>query len=250
MTKVLNQIMRTDMDLVGSYLRGTNDIREFGIYSDMLQVLARRLKSRLKDRYQNVVVITGGTGSGKSTLAIQLALAMDPHWDLSENYIYSAADMARKLNHRQTASPISLYDEGSVIFNSLNFNRKSDKDLIVLFDTMRSLGWTSIICLPNIRNLNSNIRETHLTYHLVCPDKPLVEGYDRRGFFELYYARTYQWSAKTFYVCCGAGTFTKLPKAVDAVYQEIKLSKQMALLDGFIKDNLEKEEQTEEDEIE
>lgn len=248
MTKAINHILKTEMDLVGVYPRG--DMQEYGIYSDMLPIIARRLRSRIKDHYQNVVVVTGGTGSGKSTLAIQLAKAIDPNWSLTDNYIYSAKDLAVKLNHRETASPISLYDEGSVIFNSLNFNRKEDKSLVTLFDTMRSLGWTSIICLPNIKNLNTTIRETHLTYHLMCPDRPLVPGYDRRGFFELYYPRTYQWTSKMYHICCGAGVFSKLPKALDSEYQEIKLSKQMALIDGFVKDNLKKSKDPEEDETE
>lgn len=248
MTKAINRVMNAQMDLVGSYPRG--DRQEYGIYSDMLQVLAKRLKAHIKNHYQNVIVITGGTGSGKSTLAIQLARAIDPNWSISENYIYTPSDLAAKINHRHTSSPISLYDEGSVIFNSLNFNRKEDKSLVTLFETMRSLGWTSIICLPNIKNLNASIKETHLTYHLICPDSPLVQGYDRRGFFELYYPRRYQWTSKVYHVCCGAGVFSKLPKALDDEYQEIKLAKQMALLDKFVTENLKKEQDPEEDEIE
>lgn len=230
--KVYNNFLHTKMDLVGEY--STPDIDQ-GIYSDMLPVMAKRFKERLDDQYQNVIVITGGTGSGKSNLAINLARMLDPHWDLEENIIYSAADMAVKLDHLETASPISLYDEGSVVLNALNFNRKEDRDFMDLFDSMRSLGWTSILCLPNLKNLNGSLKATHMDYHFICPDKPLVEGYDRRGFFETYVPHTYQWTNKVYNLNCGAGVFSKIPRSVDTVYQDIKRRKQVKIIKKFVK---------------
>lgn len=235
---VHNKIFNIRMDLIGSYLHsaGEDEYDEIGIYSDMLDVLAKRLKARIKQHYQNVILITGGTGSGKSNLAIQLIKAIDPDWDLRENYIYSIHDLARKLAHRETASPISLFDEGSVILNSLNFNRKEDKAVSNLFNTMRSLGWTTVIACPLPKNLNGSVKEAHLTYHLICPDKPLIEGYDRRGFFEVYLPIRRQWSDKVYSKCLAAGVHRKMPKALNEQYEEIKLDKQMRLLDDFVKE--------------
>lgn len=235
---VHNKIFNVRMELIGSYLHpsGEDEFDEIGIYRDMLDVLAKRLKARIKNHYQNVILITGGTGSGKSNLAIKLIKTIDPDWDLRENFIYSAKDLARKLRHRATASPISLFDEGSVILGSLNFNKKEDKAIANLFHTMRSLGWTTVICIPDPDGLNSSVKLNHLTYHLVCPDKPLVEGYDRRGFFEVYTPQKPQWSKKIYYKCLAAGIHTKMSKALSEEYEEIKLDKQLALLDDFIKE--------------
>lgn len=210
---------------------------EYCIYSDMLKVLAKRLKDRLKKHYQNVIVVCGPTGSGKSTLALNLIYELNPDWDIGENYIYDVSDLARKLAHKERADKISLYDEGSVSFNSLNHARKGDKEQVILLDTCRSLGWTTIICIPSLNDLNKRIRDHLIDYVLMCPGKPLEFGLETRGFFELYKPHRNPWASSTYFELQGAGIYDKLPARIDDEYQRIKFEHQMKLLNDFTKDH-------------
>lgn len=231
-TLVYNSRMHCDMKALMPYRDN-----EYCIYEDMLKVLARRLKERLKKKYQNVIVVCGPTGSGKSTLALRLIYELNPDWDLRENYIYDVSDLARKLKHKERADKISLYDEGSVSFNSLNHARKSDKEQVILLDTCRSLGWTTIICLPSLNDLNKRIRDHLIDYVLICPGKPLAYGLEPRGFFELYKPHRDTWAKSTYFELQGAGVFDKLTGAMAEEYQRVKFEHQMALLEQFTNDH-------------
>lgn len=231
-TLVYNSHMRADMHALIPYKDG-----EYCIYSDMLKILARQLKTRLKKKYQNVVAVCGPTGSGKSTLALRLIYELNPDWDIRENYIYDVSDLARKLKHKERADKISLYDEGSVSFNSLNHARKSDKEQVVLLDTCRSLGWTTVICIPSFYDLNKRIRDHLIDYVLICPGTPLAFGLETRGFFEVYKPHRHTWAKDTYFELQGAGVFDKLPSAQAEEYERVKLEHQLKLLEQFTTDH-------------
>lgn len=207
---------------------------DYWIYSDLITALARTLKQRIKQKHQNVILVVGPTGSGKSTCALNLIYAMDPDWNIAENYVYSAEDLARKLKYRATASKITLYDEGSVSLNSLNSIRRSDNMQVVLLDTCRSLGWTTIICIPSINDLNKRIRDHLIDYVLVCSNKPLDPRLEARGFFELYKPGRDTWAKSTYYHLIGAGTYKKIEGKKAELYDRIKYEHQMALIGDFV----------------
>lgn len=156
------------------------------IVDNGLDILVQRLKQRTKKDYQNVVEINGGTGSGKSTVGMNIAFRLNPKWDLEANYIYTVKDLKNKLKNWKTADPVSLFDEGSVILNSLDTMSRDSKDLVMLFDTMRVLHWTTIICIPDHNALNKRVRDFHIDYRLICPNKPLIDGWDKRGLVEIH----------------------------------------------------------------
>ena len=212
------------------------------IYDDLTEEFAKLLSRRIDEHRQNVIVVDGPTGSGKSTFAINLCRAMDPDWRLRPNYIYSKADLAKKLRNPQ--SPVSLFDEGSVILNSKNVMRGDDKAIIGLFDTMRSRGWTTVICLPSVYSLNSVIRTYHTDFLCRMPMRAPVYGYDERGFVRIYRNVRNEWSAKSHFTHCAWTVFKPLSQDVDLVYQVIKSEHQNVMLKRFIGDE-EDEEGTE-----
>lgn len=227
-----NRDLKADLTVVGSYdYGGTTRL----IYSDGLEAFAAVLKQRIKDKRQNVIVVQGSTGSGKSTFAIQLARAMDPKWDLAKNYIYGVEDLKRKLADPKS-SPISLFDEGSIALNSNNSMRNEDKHLVLLFDTMRSLGWTSIICIPSMQNLNKRVREYHVDFMCMCPSYPLIRGYDTRGFVQIYIRMPRDWH-DPYYRMIATLIYPPLKPSHQAKYDEIKLSHQMDLIQAFISED-------------
>lgn len=224
-----NRLMRCNLHALMEYKNG-----EYCIYSDLMQALARSLKRRIKDKHQNVILVVGPTGSGKSTCALNLIYELNPDWNLAENYVYSAEDLARKLKYRATASKITLYDEGSVSLNSLNSIRRSDNMQVVLLDTCRSLGWTTVICIPSINDLNKRIRDHLIDYVLVCNNKPLAPGLEARGFFELYKPSRDTWAKSTYYHLIGAGTYNKIVGKKAELYDRIKYEHQMNLISDFV----------------
>lgn len=244
---VFNHLMRARMDAIGYYQSGTK-----AVYADMLPQLVKILIKRTKvDHYQNVIIVEGRTGSGKSTLAVQLAKMIDPRFDLSQDYIYDTADLLKKLERVENEGiskvcPVSLFDEGTVILNSKSSLAKENKNLMVLLQTMRSLNWTTIICVPLLRNLDKDIREQMVDYLIKCPEKPLIaRSYDEngkevkftsRGFFEVYLPKFPKFSTNTnhmYWQLIGAGVYGALDDKTDREYQAIKLKHQLAFIKNY-----------------
>ena len=229
-----NNYLDADLEVVGSYVQSGQDRL---IYADALPAFARILKDRIKHNLQNVIVITGGTGSGKSTLAINLCIevgrALGERWQLAPNYIYSTDDLRAKLRQPDSCSSINLFDEGSVSLNSNNSQRSEDKMMVVLFDTMRSLGWTSVICIPHIDSLNKRIRYYHMDYHIRCPNSPLIRGYERRGFAQIYRHELRDFG-KPYDKLIATTTFKPLTPKISEEYATIKRQHQQELIEKFL----------------
>lgn len=210
------------------------------IYSDLLEGFARHLNKRIKANYQNVVAVVGIPGSGKSTAGYRLCRLIDPYFTLEFNYIYSTADLATKLSKpKENVSPVNFFDEGSVILNSSKHSTRESTDIVVLFDTMRSRGMTSIICIPEIRSLNNRIREDHVNYLLVCGEMAPLPGYKRRGFCKLF-MRTRPggtFSHSVYWKPIAWGIYKKLPPKLEKEYLTFKQRSQETLLDDFYERN-------------
>lgn len=208
---------------------------KYPIYSDLTEALAYTCKRRLARNYQNVLCVEGGTGSGKSTESIKFCKAMRRDWSLSENYIYSLSDLKTKLKKKETDC-IHLFDEGSVILNSFNSQRAEDKQISVLFDTMRSLRWTTVIAIPEFSSLNKRIRETHVDYRLMCPPKAPLPGMDARGFFHAYKRSKATFSKQSYWMPIGTGIFSPLKPREEQEYQQIKRRAQDKLISKFVEE--------------
>lgn len=209
------------------------------IYSDLPEAFARTLKGRVRANYQNVVAVIGGTGSGKSSWALQECFHVDQKFTLAGNYIYSTSDLAQKLNRpRGEVSPVNLFDEGSVILNSNRHSTKESTDIVVLFDTMRSRGMTSFICIPELRSLNNRIRDDHVNFLVVCGEKAPLPGYTRRGFFKLFVkSRPSTFSNSVFWKPVAWGIYPPLKPKLDREYQAYKRMAQDRLLNDFYERN-------------
>lgn len=224
------------MHWVRSYFKSG---QKYGIYSDAMDVFVKVLAKRIRNHQQNVVVVEGNTGAGKSTLAIQLcyelAKQLKVPFSLEQDYIYSLADLYRKIEDPQ-ASPINLIDEAVLIVNAKRSQTKESVDTVNLFNTMRSLGWTTIMCAPSIFQIDKTVRVVHVDYKVHCSseDSCPLPGYGR-GFFEVSKARRHEYSksAEPYWVLQCTGVFGSLPPAIDAEYQPIKKAAQMRLIAGM-----------------
>lgn len=225
-----NPFLGIKMHRVGTALDG------LPIYSDLTEGLAQVLNRRIKSKRQNVVAYIGGTGRGKSTQALEVCIAQDPFFSLKNDYIYAAEDLARKLKKNPVeVSPVSLFDEGSVALNSLNSAKKGDRMTTVLFDTMRSRGWSTHICIPRLRSLNNRIREDHLTFIVDCGCRAPLPDFKARGFSLLWASKEPGTFSKGRYwdpVCYGV--YPPLPKRIDEEYTSMKNQSQDRYLDDYI----------------
>ncbi len=229
------------MHLVTSYVRYGI---ELGVYSDAFDIFVKTLVRRIKKNLQNVIIVTGDTGSGKSTWCIQFAMtlakALGVTFDLDKDYMYGSEDLWEKIQNPD-ASPISLFDEGSVSLNSMNSRKTGDRDIVVILDTMRSRGLTTIIALPDIRQCNPSIRRIHANYVIECSsvEHPFVKGYDR-GFFEVKdkrYSKKKRYDPDPWWNVLYTGVFGPLPPDIDEKYQKIKRARQDGLLIDIRKRN-------------
>ena len=223
---------------VASYWSGKKKV---GIYSDTFDQFIKMLADRTKHNQQNVVNIEGNTGSGKSTLAIQMCIALakklGKDFDLKKDYIYSVDDLWRKLQD-PNASPVSLIDEAVLVINAKRSQSKDSVDVVNLFNTMRSRGWSTFLCEPTIFQINKEVRCTHIDFNIHCSsndDCPLP-GFGR-GIFEVSKAvrSRYKRDSEPYWLLLTTGVFKELPKKVDLEYQPIKQRAQELLIADMIK---------------
>ncbi len=228
------------MHMVASYTRGGLD---FGVYSDGLDIFINELKKRIKNEQQNVVIIDGDTGAGKSTLGIQicygLAKLLKVDFSLEKDYIYSLEDLWRKLQD-PNASPINFMDEGALILSAKNSMSKESKDIVNLFNTMRSRGWSTIICVPNYKQIDKGVRTTHADFRVHCSsnDSCILKGYGR-GIFEVSKAIRHEYSkdGDPYWMLIFTGIFKRMPEKIAAEYKEVKSNAQKRLVDNMLKKN-------------
>lgn len=236
---VRNPFLGSRMHAIAYY-----DWNRRAIYSDMLEKFAAHLKKRNKSHWQNVIVISGTTGCGKSTLMIELAMLLNPDLDLDPALIYYDKDLKKRLKlirSGRDVGKINLFDEGSVILNSMNARSKSDNGIVILLDILRSWEMTTIICIPAFNDLNKRVRAHLVDYWIQCPESPLVGGFKSRGFYEIYKPKRSPWSDDMYWDCIGAGVYGPLPPDIDAEYQEIKARHQNEQVDLYIGGNEEAE---------
>ena len=204
------------------------------LYKDLLTPLANYIKDSVKGgNNQIVVLVVGRTGSGKSNDAIQLCTKIDPCWQINGNYIYSNYDFTKKLKairNGEKPSLVNLFDEGSVALNSMNSMRKEDNTITVAFDTLRSFGMVSVICIPNERHLNKRMGENHLDFMIKVPNVPPIKGYGMKGFANLYVHRYRDW-AEPYWDPIGTTLVEKVPVKVWKEYSKIKLEHQWEFID-------------------
>lgn len=223
-----------------------------GIYSDTFDLFVNTLAKRTRNNQQNVVFVGGSTGSGKSTLAIQLcyelAKKLKVDFDLKNDYVYSVEDLWQKLKNPD-AAPISLIDEAVLVLNSKRSQSNDSVDVVNLFNTMRSRGWSTFIVAPSIGQINKDVRATHIDFEVYCSsdDDSFIPGYGR-GFFEVSKSKRFRYSkannGEPYYVLLSTGVFRELPKKIDDVYQPIKVHAQDVLIENIIKRREAKKEAT------
>lgn len=221
MTKTAPALM-VKSDYFDIPLRMVSGSVEHPIYSNLLDAVADKIKTKIKNDGQFVLVITGGTGSGKSNLALQLIKTLDPNFRFEDVYLYEPEDFAKKLQSGIN-QPINWFDEAIIMFNSLNVMSTGGRLMGPFFDTMRLEHYISILCLPADREIDSRVLK-HMDMLIKCPSKsplPKWADYSPRGFFKVVHRITYD-SGKHYDKDEGTGYVRLVPKKLKTEYDTIK----------------------------
>lgn len=206
------------------------------IVKDGIKLLAKSIKARVRDDHQVVGIIDGDTGSGKSNLAIHVAQCLDPDWDLELFYIYEAEDIGKAIRNINTPYPVFLFDEGSILLNSKDSMSRDSKKISKLFDSMRYLHVTSLICCPNAMRLNKSILFDHTDFRLMCPSKAPLPGYDPRGFVHVHSQWHAIWTDKMSWPYIYTTSFPKMSKSMALKYDALKRESSRQFMDEFFKE--------------
>ena len=129
-------------------------------------------KRRIEHDYDNVIVITGDPGCGKSSLAIQIARAMDRRFDLS-SLAYRASELLDAIDRMKRGQCI-VFDEAILGLLGREFATEEARAIVKTLNVTRFLGLNTIVCIPNIWDLDAALRGRRTDFWLTC-------SYDPRG---------------------------------------------------------------------
>jgi hypothetical protein len=109
-------------------------------------------KSVTKNDYDAFIVVTGREGFGKSTLAGQVALYLDPTFNLDRCCFTTQQfqDAAEKAEKYQAI----VFDETMGYLSSRGAMSSFNRDLIKIFSEMRSKNLFVLLCIPNFFELD------------------------------------------------------------------------------------------------
>lgn len=199
---------------------------------ELLERLAEDVHTNVQMEYDNLICIDGKEGSGKSNLAVALCRAIDPNWDLEKNYIYNYAEFVDAITNGEVDDNkrVFLLDEGSLVANKRESMSEDSRRFIELLETMRSRGWTLVMCIPSADRLDIYIREHRMRYLLTAHEIAwdVVYTTKSRGFFELQFRRG---SGLETFRTVAYGTFPRMSDEDRKVYNKLKANSQKRLMD-------------------
>jgi len=192
------------------------------LYAGILERLAEDMRDNIRGGYDNVIVVEGPEGSGKSNFAYQICQAVDPKFDLEEQYVYSFDDLREKLRQGDDHGTVFWLDEASNVANNREWQSQDNRSMISLLEMMRSRGWTLVMCIPHHERLDVYIRDYRIRYLIKCEPMSFAHaGHRDRGFFELK-KRTPYGTMKLI----GYGEYDPIPDGPKETYERLKLQSQ------------------------
>jgi hypothetical protein len=153
--------------LIGSFERWTQEVR-----------------ARLRDDWDQIILITGDERTGKSTLAFQLAHALDPTFTL-HRCVFQAHDLIEVANR---LNPMQLVWLDEAIKGGMNRDAmsKPNRELVRYFTVAGERNLCYLILWPNKDWLDSHLRDhrAHWWLHVEQRGQARLFWPDKRGAFQ------------------------------------------------------------------
>jgi hypothetical protein len=144
----------------------------------------REVRARLRDDYDQIILITGDERTGKSTLAFQLAHALDPNFTLRQ-CVFQAQDLIDVANSLKPGEVVWL-DEAIKGGMNRDAMSKPNRQLVRYFTVAGERNLCYLILWPNKDWLDPHLREhrAHWWIHVQERGQARLFWPDKRGAFQ------------------------------------------------------------------
>lgn len=175
-----------------------------------------------------IMLVTGQTRSGKSTLAMEIALHIDPLFEIEKQILFDIKELGKKIY--EDRGKVYILDEA--IFDAFNREAMSlmNKWLIKIFTVCAERNHVILMIIPKVKWLDKPVKE-RISFMFYTIKQYTHEGI-KRGIYKAYdwtdfnpfedaeYPR-YAWTGK----------FSRLPPTFYAKYSDLKLENVKKRLD-------------------
>ena len=144
---------------------------------------AYKIQKRLRNDYDNLVLITGLEGSGKSTLGINFSSLIDEKFN-EDNVGIDEVKAFNLLRDSKKYSSV-LLDEGGNLMFSREAMKTQNRDLMKLFMLMRARNLNIVVCIPNFYMVDSYIRQHRVNLLLHVKERGEYRLFTRDGIKDL-----------------------------------------------------------------
>jgi len=175
-----------------------------------------------------IMLVTGQTRSGKSTLAIEIALHIDPVFEMERQILFDIKELGKRIY--ETKGKVYILDEA--IFDAFNREAMSmmNRWLVKIFTVCAERNHVIIMIIPKVKWLDKPVKERiSFMFYTIKQYTPqgimrgIYKAYDWTDFnpFEDSDYPRYAWTGK----------FSHLPPQFYAKYSDLKLQNVKKRLD-------------------
>ncbi len=175
-----------------------------------------------------VMLVTGQTRSGKSTLAIEIALHIDPVFEMDKQILFDIKELGKRIY--ESKGKVYILDEA--IFDAFNREAMSmmNRWLVKIFTVCAERNHVIIMIIPKVKWLDKPVKE-RISFMFYT-----IKQYTPQGIMRGIY-RAYDWTdfspfEDTDYPrYAWTGKFSQLPPQFYAKYSNLKLQNVKKRLD-------------------
>ena len=193
-----------------------------------LQKFCRYINKVRQQDEDFIMLVTGQTRSGKSTLAIEIALHIDPVFEIEKQILFDIKELGKRIY--ESKGKVYILDEA--IFDAFNREAMSimNRWLIKIFTVCAERNHVIIMIMPKVKWLDKPVKERiSFMFYTIKQYTPqgimrgIYKAYDWTDFnpFEDSDYPRYAWTGK----------FSRLPLQFYAKYSDLKLQNVKKRLD-------------------
>lgn len=163
------------------------------------------IRNRINEKKAVNIAITGEAGIGKSYTATQLAMMLDPNFDISKQVVFNLKEFMEAVLNLKTGKPI-VFDEPSYAIGKHDWYKQVNNALRKTMESFRYKLHPLIIPIISISLLDKTVRSFLIQYQVVLRDRGEGRVYalsaDQFGQDKTYYNRICDWSFKLYIENC------------------------------------------------
>ena len=175
-----------------------------------------------------IMLVTGQTRSGKSTLAIEIALHIDPVFEMEKQILFDIKELGKRIY--ESKGKVYILDEA--IFDAFNREAMSmmNRWLIKIFTVCAERNHVIIMIMPKVKWLDKPVKE-RISFMFYTIKQYTPQGI-MRGIYKAYDWTDFNPFEDTEYPrYAWTGKFSHLPPQFYAKYSDLKLQNVKKRLD-------------------